>query len=266
MTDVDKIALWTGLISSIVSIVLSVVATTFAILVNNRSEKVSDATVKSLQRIESTVERLSDDTSGLIKAAWDAMLGSFSGNLARDSGISASAAREIASGVASEVRSDLSLPEGKSGKGGEASVAELAERVDRALERMQETVSAQLRGLARSNRPSSVLNKLRDLERLSPAARALAGSIKAHLTRDQYDQLEKGPLSPAIRELRQAGLFVPVTGIEDGKEAPVYYFPPNQSRNLRSALLLIERPPVEVRDLVKAELDRVKYDPDRFDP
>ena len=83
MADVDKIALWAGLISSIVSIVLSIVAIVVAILVNSRSEKVSDQTIKSLQKIESSIERLSGDTSGLIKGAWDTMLASFSPNIAR---------------------------------------------------------------------------------------------------------------------------------------------------------------------------------------
>ncbi len=266
MTDVEKIALWAGLISSIVSIVLSVVATTFAILVNNRSEKVSDATIKSLQKIESTVERLSDDTSSLIKAAWDTMLGSFSGNsLPKDAGVSSKAAREIASGLATEVRSDIGLPDQESGKTGEMNVTELSKKVDRALEKMQESITGQLKGLARQNRPAAVFNKVNELERLSPSAQSLAASIKAHLTREQYDALDKGPLGEALRELRKAGVLIPVTGFEDGKDVPVYYFPPNQARNLRSALLLLGRPPADVKQIVNSELARVKYDPDRFD-
>lgn len=75
MSDVEKIALWVGLISSIVSIVLSIVAIVFAGIVDRSARNVSAQTIKSLQKIESYVERLSSDTTGLIKAGWDRMLG-----------------------------------------------------------------------------------------------------------------------------------------------------------------------------------------------
>lgn len=264
MTDVEKIALWAGLISSIISIVLSVVATVFAVLVNYRSEKVTDQTVKSLQKIESTVERLSDDTTGLIKGAWDTMLGSVSQAGIRDQGMSANAAKQIASGLASEVRSEIGLDHNQLITSGQ-NTAELEKKIDAAMERMQETVAGQLRALARSNRPSAVFNKLKILESLSPPAQELAFSIKgAHLTRDQYKALEKGPLSTVLRELRDSGLLVPASGYEDGKETPVYYFPPGQGKLLRSALLLLERPVSAIRSLVKSELDKVGYIQDRF--
>lgn len=54
-TDVDKVALWAGLISNIVGIVLSVVAIVFAVLGSLRLEKVTDATIRSLRKIESDV-------------------------------------------------------------------------------------------------------------------------------------------------------------------------------------------------------------------
>src|SRR5258706_16016557 len=74
MTDVEKIALWVGLFASIVSIVLSFVAIAFAILVDRGARAVSGQTIKSLQKIESDVQRQSDDTRELIKAGWDKML------------------------------------------------------------------------------------------------------------------------------------------------------------------------------------------------
>lgn len=75
MTDVEKVALWIGLLSGAISIALSLVAIVFAILVDKRAKDVSDQTIKSLQKIESAVERQSDDTRELIKAGWDKMLG-----------------------------------------------------------------------------------------------------------------------------------------------------------------------------------------------
>lgn len=105
MTDVEKMVLWVGLISSIVSIVLSLVATTFAVLVNHRSEKVSDQTIRSLQKIESTTERVSQDTAGLIKGAWDKLLGNFGTpheNIHQDS-----SSEQVSSGLAIEAKEEL---------------------------------------------------------------------------------------------------------------------------------------------------------------
>src|SRR5271156_2537844 len=104
MTDVEKVALWCGLIASVVSTVLSVVAIWFAIHVNSRSEAVSDQTIRSLQKIESFVQKLSDDTAGLVKAAWDKMLG----NMYRTEGVDAqvSNAKEIASGLTAELKTE----------------------------------------------------------------------------------------------------------------------------------------------------------------
>jgi len=64
----QTIALWVGLLSGIVGIVLSVVAIVFTVLVDRRSSQVTGQTIQSLQKIESAVERLSSDTRELIKA------------------------------------------------------------------------------------------------------------------------------------------------------------------------------------------------------
>ena len=72
-----QLSLWAGLIASIAGIVLSVAALIFGVWVNNRATEVRDQTIKSLQKIESAVERLSEDTRGLINAGWDKMLGGF---------------------------------------------------------------------------------------------------------------------------------------------------------------------------------------------
>src|SRR5437660_1626484 len=75
LTQVETVGLWTGLLSAVVSIVLSVVAILFARDVDRRSMEISNQTIRSLESIQSTVQRLSDDTGGLIKVAWERMLG-----------------------------------------------------------------------------------------------------------------------------------------------------------------------------------------------
>src|SRR3954464_15733564 len=75
MGEVERVALWVGLIASVAGIVLSIVAIWFAREVDTRSAAITKQTIQSLQKIESTVERQSKDTQELIKAAWDAMLG-----------------------------------------------------------------------------------------------------------------------------------------------------------------------------------------------
>jgi hypothetical protein len=69
------VSLWVGLLSAVISIVLSIVAILFARDVDHRSIEISDQTIRSLESIRATVQRLSDDTGGLIKGAWERMLG-----------------------------------------------------------------------------------------------------------------------------------------------------------------------------------------------
>src|ERR1700685_4034520 len=75
-TDNFAVPTGTGVFSSVVSIVLSVVAIVFARDVDRRSMEVNNETIRSLETIQATVQRLSDDTGGLIKMAWERMLGS----------------------------------------------------------------------------------------------------------------------------------------------------------------------------------------------
>jgi hypothetical protein len=58
VTGVEAVALWVGLISSIVGVVLSVVAIAFAVLVNNRASDINDKMIQSLQKVELTVNVL----------------------------------------------------------------------------------------------------------------------------------------------------------------------------------------------------------------
>ena len=83
MTDVEAVALWLGVIGAIISIVLAIVAMIFTFTVDRRSSDVNEQVIKSLQKIESTVEGVASDTRDLIKVAFDRML-PFTGSLTRD--------------------------------------------------------------------------------------------------------------------------------------------------------------------------------------
>jgi hypothetical protein len=139
MSDVDKVALWAGLIGSIVSTVLSIVAIWFAVHVNARSEAVSDQTIRSLQKIESFVQKLSEDTSGLIKAAWDKMLGHI--YRAEAAATQISSAKEIASGLTTELKTEL---EEKTKPDQPTAPAEITERIEKAIENWGKALETQI--------------------------------------------------------------------------------------------------------------------------
>jgi hypothetical protein len=261
MTDVEKIALWLGLVSSIVSIVLSVVAIVFARMVDKSARDVSDQTIRSLQKIEGYVERLSSDTTGLIKAGWDRMLG----NVGSPPNDVSGSAKEMAAGLLAEMRAQLGLSE----TGQRDSHQELSKRdeeLDDALKGMRGALEAQLRTQKRSDRPSEVLDDVsKRLRSLTPEARALAALIGPgrHLTFDQFQHLLKdSSLSDAVSELRDEGLLVPLEGYSRiGKPIPVYYFPSGLSDIVRAALLLMPEVDAELRAFVAAELEGVGYKP-----
>lgn len=248
MSQVETIALWTGLIAGIASIVLSIVAIAFAFVVNTRSTDVSDQTIRSLQKIESQVERQSEDTNGLIKAAWDKMIGGTSGGfeVPRDE----DAADRLVSGLSAEVREAVS----------DDGNAELVERLDRALERLEQSLSAQIGRPARSARPATALDDtVARLRSLAGSSVALLDEISsAHLSRQQYIGLEQdGYLGSSINQLREAGLLVPLTGAD---EPLVYWFPPGTELVMRTALTFLRDDiPDAVFEAVRAELSRVEY-------
>jgi hypothetical protein len=262
MTDVEKIALWVGLIASIISIVLSVVAIIFARIVDKSSREVSAQTIKSLQKIESYVERLSSDTTGLIKAGWDRMLGSVGKPPNAEENVSA---KEIAAGLLAEMRAELGLSETE--QHDERHVSwERGEQLDDAFENIRSSLEAQLRTQTRSDRPSEALDQVLDILRgLSPQARALASLIASnrHLTFDQFQQLLKhSELAEAISELRAEGLLVPLEGVSrTGKAIPVYYFPPRLSDIVRAATLLLPEVADDLQKFVASELMKVGYQP-----
>ena len=98
VNDVEAVALWVGLLAGLASVVLAVVAIWFAFWVNDRATEVNDQTIRSLQKIEAQVERAADDTTNLIKGAWDKMLGQVPPQDTTSSG----SMQEVAAGLAAD--------------------------------------------------------------------------------------------------------------------------------------------------------------------
>ncbi len=103
LTGVGAVATWIGLLSAVISIVLSVIAILFARDVDHRSMEISSQTIRALESIQATVQRLSDDTGGLIKVAWERMLGSMATPAPRADGD----LQGLLSGLLGEFRQDV---------------------------------------------------------------------------------------------------------------------------------------------------------------
>lgn len=201
LTQLETVGLWAGLLSSVVSVVLSLVAIFFARDVDRRSIEINNQTIRSLQSIQSTVQRLSEDTGGLIKVAWERMLGTMSGQTAQtDNDL-----QGLLAGLIAEFREDAN--EIAPGTGVEKLARKVGERVRRATDGKS--------GAERGSAPRSwAFNAaVQAIESLSPLAiellRALGGGH--HLTRTQYQRLRRDPdLAVAIDELRDQDLLVPL--------------------------------------------------------
>ena len=193
MSQVETVALWAGLISSIAGIVLSIVAMVFAIWVNNRATDINNQMIRSLQKIDSSVERVSSDTRELITAAWNKMLGDM-GHENETDGADADEPEQISGGIASELRSELTedLHEGPAPK---------IERLEQSLRELQETVATQLRQKPISRRLEPIDSLVRAIALLPVEAKALHSIlIKGHhLERAQYRAAtqEQGSQEPA---------------------------------------------------------------------
>jgi len=264
VSQVEVVALWAGLIASIAGIVLSIAALVFGVWVNNRATQVNDQTIKSLQKIESTVERLSEDTRNLIKAGWDKMLGGFgaSAGLSRDDEDDEKSDREIASGLTEEAKVELGLIDQHKNVQSRASKEDL-QQIDQVLNRLREALQAQLKNASlrgRSGRGTDLM--VERISSLSPQAQALLESLSRsyHLTRDQYTKLRRSGISPALLELRKAGLLAPVSGTDDnGEKIPVYWLPPGSSRGIKAALQPVGDPPADIQGSVNKELQNIGY-------
>jgi uncharacterized coiled-coil protein SlyX len=254
----DSVALWTGLIGSIVGIVLSIVAMIFTWVVNKRSDKISDHTIQSLQKIETTVGTLSDNTNGLIKAAWDKMLGSVGqeSDSPPEANPSSLPINELAAGIAAEIRSEF---ETNRDSEGESAASNRIEALEQSLIRLEKTIQNLNEVPIRvSKSVDRLLGKLREL---SPEARQLMYSLRhCHLTKDQYRKLSlsNSVLEPAINELRDKALLVP---LESREKELVYFFPGGLVKFVEPAMLLLPPSTSEIIELVSSELKKVGYEP-----
>lgn len=254
MTQVETVALWAGLLASVVGIVLSVVAMVFTWVVNKRSDQVSDHTIQSLQKIESTVGVLSENTNSLIKGAWEKMLGSVGG----DDPTPAPPTKELASGIAAEIRAELTSSTGAALQLNQERFASL----EQSLARLERSLRPPRAVRSRPDGQVDLFDTLVPaLRALSPVARYLLYAIRArHLTLPQYRSLGEHPaLSIAINELRDSGLLVPYADHDRANHDPVYYLGKDLFKVIEPAMSLVPPVPPEVRSVVDEALRSVAY-------
>jgi hypothetical protein len=258
MSQLVDVGTWVALITGVIGITLSIVAIWFTFSVESRSRRVTEQMIKSLQKIETAVERSSADTQGLIKVGWDRMLGGMGVPTPQDSSeASDSANNQIAAGLAEELRSDLV----DSGENSASTVDE-----DRIVQRVKDAILAQLR----TNRPSnsSVSGRvdawMRSISSLSPTSYELVRLLLSfgHMNRSAYRGLsaKDSTYAEAIDELRRRGILVPLKGEgEPRREQPVYWFIPGESAYLRTAFGLTSRNYSEIRHNLEKDLKSVGY-------
>jgi hypothetical protein len=260
LSDVETVALWLGLVSGVISIVLAIVAMTFTFAVDRRSSKINEQMIGSLQKIESTVEGVADDTTGLIKVAWERMLPGGSADpspVAADRDNDEESIRAIAAGVAAELKSELVPQSG-------LTETQAVDRIDKALRRLERSVEAQLSsGVSETSSRLQRLSRVEQtLEKLNPEARELLGQLSrgGPLTRTQYMQLRMGPLGPAMAELRHYALIAPLREVSAEENAePVYFMSPSINRLVRPILSLLDPVPRLTREHVASGLRAVGY-------
>jgi hypothetical protein len=208
-----------------------------------------------LQKIESAVERLSDDTRNLIKAGWDKMLNGVGAQANDEEGRESE--RRIASGLAEEARADLGLNGEGSDLPNEGVTPTQVQKIERVLENLEQSLEAQLKNFHPRRGKTGLIDQLLErLDDLSPEALALLTIIASshHLERKQYQRLAKNPsLAKAIRELRKEGFLVPLSGV------PVYWLPPSMGKQIKAATLLMPEQDPNTNTEVRKELARIEY-------
>jgi hypothetical protein len=273
MSQLADVATWVALITGAVGITLSIVAIWFTFRVESSSRRVSETMIKSLQKIESSVERSSADTQGLIKVGWDRMLGSaglVSETASTDSTAQTSDEsniKQIAAGLAEELKSELAPSNGTPAE----SIDE-----DRIVQRVSEAIQAQLRVGRRTTtiRSSDRVGEwVKLLSRLSPTSYELVRFLGdfGHMNRNQYSALNRysNALHEAIAELRRGGILVPLSGEKEGEfgeERPVYWFPPGEKDNIRIAFELDSRDYARRRHALGEVLRTIGYLNDSTQP
>lgn len=286
MDVVSAAATWVGLFTGIAGIILSIVAIWFTMAVDKRSRETTNQTIGSMQKIEGLVDRTSTDVGGLIRAAWDRMLGTVQGSNAGAS--DPDATRAIAAGLAAELRAELlgsgeqsddepqqsDVPaeagevEASGGANGTSARERPAdqgrdqqldriEQLDRAIRRLENSLEAQLRPDG-----GTAVDPVSLMRSLSPVALGLLRALaehQAHLERDEYIKLRRQfPFRGALNELREAGLVVPLAG---GGDEPVYWIPGRALGVVGAGLLTVPPEPLEIKNRVRRALIAVGYIP-----
>jgi hypothetical protein len=249
LTDVETVGLWAGLIAAVVSIVLSLVAIMFARDVDRRSLEINNQTIRSLEAIQAAVQRLSDDTGGLIKVAWERMLGS----VGPTSPQASPELQALLAGLFGELRDDAGeLPPGHSV---DHLIRDTDERARRATGRHWD----------RAAMPKSwAFNVVVDaLESMSPLAVEVLRELQGGhlLTRAQYQQLRQDPeLAIALDELRDRDLLMPFQRRGAKGEETVYGIAPWFRGVIGPALVLTEHEaPGPEAERVRTALREVGY-------
>jgi hypothetical protein len=237
-----------------VSVVLSLVAIFFARDVDRRSIEINNQTIRSLQSIQSTVQRLSEDTGGLIKVAWERMLGTMG---APQTTPTDNDLQGLLAGLLAEFRDDAN--EIAPGTG----VERLARKVG---ERMRHATDGKS-GTERSTGPRSwAFNAVvQAIESLSPLAIELLRALEGghHLTRAQYQELRRdSDLAVAIDELRDHDLLVPLQRRGARGEETIYGIAPWFQEVIGPALVFTghESPSEADAQKVMSALREVGYD------
>jgi hypothetical protein len=246
----------------IMGIVLSIVAIWFTFAVDRRSRSVTEQMINSLQKVESSVERSSADTQGLIKVAWDRMLGGVAtpeGKTAIEPSVvlrNDVQLEQLMAGLTAEVRSELASQEQES---------PASPDVDEIVRRVTEAVQAQL-NISRSE-SGSASSQIDDwivrLRTLSPAALELIRYLGAfgHLTRQQYERLAAhSRYGTVVEELRKIGALSPFLSRAETEDVqPVYWFSRNVGDNLRIAFELLDPDFKEERASLGGVLKEIGY-------
>lgn len=228
--------MWVGLILAVVGISLAVVSMLFTWQVNKRAETLNDQTVKALTKLETDMERVSDDVRGLIRDAWSRLV-----------------LRSPIADVSSEPDSQPEpVPAGP----------KPVRATPKAVPGIPAPVPVPIPSRAPTDRYSATVETV---SRLSPIAQWLLRILhqRGGLSIQQYQTLRRTPLGQPLFELTQAHLIglVSVPGVEEDR---VFMgVTPTASDATRVALSLLDDPPASIKAAVAKELGAVGYATER---
>jgi hypothetical protein len=220
VSEVEHVAVWVGLILAVAGIALAIVSMLFTWVVNKRAETLNDQTVKALTKLETDMERVSDDVRGLIRDAWSRLV------------IGSSVEEVVAS-----PQDQAALPAATPPK-----VVEAAKPPAARPDPYARTVE-----LVRRLSPEAQW-LLRVLHQ------------KGGLTIPQYTRLRRTPLGRPLFELTQSGLVgvYGVPSVEEDRY--VEGIRPEHVDAVRIALSLLDDPAESVKAAVAKELVALGYD------